>query len=169
MKKLAAFALITLFAAVMIAEATEVADVAKKERARREAIQKQGKTAKVFTNQDIANLKSTLAFEARTEPEGVKETTLPGIDTSAGDDVAQPKKKEPPQQQANEEIEKLREEREALEQQAKDAQQTINQGGGFFTRNLGNQYKQKREAESRIREIDQKLKEEEEKEKEDEQ
>jgi len=163
MKKLAFFAFITLFAVAIIAEATEVADVAKKERARREAIQKQGKPAKVFTNQDVANLKATLGFEVSVEPEQVKEKTLPGIDTSLGDEPEKPKQ-EAQQEQANEEAEKLKEERQALEQQAKDAQQTINQGGGFHTRNIGTQYKLKREAETRIREIDEKLKEEDKKE-----
>ncbi len=163
MKKLAIFVSITLFAIGMMVEATEVADAAKKERARREAIQKQGKPARVFTNQDVANLKSTLGMEVRVEPEpeGIKEKTLPGIDTSLGDEVERPKKPEPPKQQVNEEAEKLKEERAALEQQAKDAQQTINQGGGFHTRNIGTQYKLKREAEDRIRKIDEKLEEEE--------
>jgi hypothetical protein len=166
MKKIALFAFITLLAVAWTAQSTEVADVAKKERERREAIQKQGKPAKVFTNQDIANLKATLGFEVNAEePEQPKETTLPGIDTSLGDEPVKAKKEEKPPER-NEEAEKLKEERAALEQQAKDAQQTINQGGGYHTRNIGNQYKQKREAESRIREIDQKLKEEEKKEEE---
>ena len=161
--KLALFVLIMVFVVVMIADATEVADVAKKERARREAIQKQGKPAKVFTNQDIANLKSTLGFEVTTQPEELEVKTLPGIDTSLGDEPVKAKKAEP-KPQRNEEEEKLKEERAALEQQAKDAQQTIDQGGGYHTRNIGNQYKLKREAESRIREIDEKLKEDEKKE-----
>lgn len=165
MKRLAFFVFITLAIGIIV-EATEVADAAKKERARREAIQKQGKPAKVLTNQDVANLKATLGMEVRVEqePEGVKEKTLPGIDTSLGDEVQKPKKPEPPKQEVNEEAEKLKEERQTLEQQAKDAQQTINQGGGFHTRNIGNQYKLKREAESRIREIDDKLQKEEKKE-----
>jgi hypothetical protein len=158
MKKLALFAFITIFAVAIIAQATEVVEVAKKEKARREAIQKQGKPAKVFTNQDISNLKATLGFEVLTEPEQIKDTTLPGIDTFAGE-VEQPKRTQPPQQQKNEEVEKLIQEREALEQQAKDAQQTIDQGGGYHTRNIGTQYKLKREAETRIREIDKELEE----------
>jgi hypothetical protein len=160
--KPALFVLITVFAVVMIADATEVADVAKKERERREAIQKQGKPAKVFTNQDIVNLKSTLGFEVTAQPEEPEVKTLPGIDTSLGDEPVKAKKEEPAQQR-NEEEEKLKEERAALEQQAKDAQQTIDQGGGYHTRNIGTQYKLKREAESRIREIDDKLKEDEKK------
>jgi hypothetical protein len=158
MKKLALFAFMAVFVVAMIAEATEVVEVAKKEKARREAIQKQGKPAKVFTNQDIGNLKATLGFEVRTEPEQIKDTTLPRIDTSAGE-VEQPKPAQPKQEQNNEEVEKLKQEREAMEQQAKDAQQTINQGGGYHTRNIGTQYKLKREAETRIREIDKELEE----------
>jgi hypothetical protein len=161
MKKIAFFALITMLAVAWFAQATEVADVAKKERERREAIQKQGKQSKVFTNQDIANIKSTLGFEVTAEPEQPQEKTLPGIDTSLGDEPEKAKKEPPPQQQqVNEETEKLKEERATLEQQAKDAQQTINQGGGYHTHNIGNQYKLKREAEARIREIDQELEEE---------
>jgi hypothetical protein len=128
--------------------------MAKKEKERREALRKEGKIAKVFTNQDIANLKSTLAFEVTRgpEPEG-EEADTEGSDSTLPPVTAQVDE----QAQADEEEERLRAEREALEQQARDAQETINRGGGYHTRNIGSQYKAKREAESRIREIDDEL------------
>ena len=139
--------------------ASDVAEAAKKEKARREAIRKEGKPSKTFTNQDVADLKSTLAFESSTPAEETAEqtpsteiTTIPAVDPNLGEPVAQ----EQPQEN-NEEAERLREEREALEQQARDAQETINQGGGYHTRNIGSQYKAKREAEARIRQIDDEL------------
>ncbi len=161
MKKQALFVFLVLLAFAATTVASEVAEVAKKERARRQAFEKEGKMSKTFTNQDIANLKSTLAFEvSQPEPEEPREiTTLP-----AADRPAETTEQAPRDEEREQELQQLKEEREALEQQARDAQQTINQGGGYHTRNLGNQYKTKREAESRIREIDEKMTEEKEEE-----
>jgi hypothetical protein len=163
MKKLAIIAFVVgLLSLTSAAICSELAEAAKKERARRETVQKQRKPARVFTNQDVANLKSTLAFEASqteaVEPaEQQQITTLPATDPALGQPEPTPE-----ETARTEEEERLREERETLEQQARDAQQTINQGGGYHTRNIGNQFKTKREAESRIREIDEELKKDEE-------
>ena len=173
MNKLAIFGVAAFLSCTLTATGSEVAEAAKKEKVRRAAVEKQRKPAQVFTNQDVAGLKSSLAFEV-SQPETIETAQPPQITTVPGPpDIAPP----PPVQKAGasaddrereEETKRLKEEREALEQQAKDAQQTINQGGGYHTRNIGTQYKAKREAETRIRQIDQELekneKEEEEKE-----
>ena len=156
MKKLALIALGTLLAFAATVSASEVAEAAKKERARRASIQKERKSGKVFTNQDVADLKSTLAFESKPAAES-EETAQPADETTPPPPVEQAEDQR--NREREEEIEKLKQEREQLEQQAKQAQDTIDQGGGYHTRNMGNQYKTKREAESRIREIDQKLQE----------
>jgi hypothetical protein len=163
MNKLAIFASLALFSFAFSASGSEVAEAAKKERERRQAVEKQRRPAKVFTNQDVSNLKSSLAFEA-SQPEAVEPAeSQSGITTIPGP-PPEPVPAQQPEVSAEEEEraaenERLKEERERLEQQARDAQQTINQGGGYHTRNIGSQYKAKREAETRIREIDQKLKE----------
>ena len=163
MKNFGILLIVLLFSG--IATASEVAEVAKKERERREATQQQRKPARVFTNQDIQNLKSSLAFEANqtdaieTPPvEQQQITTLPAADPNAGQTPPPaPQEQTQVDEERQQEMEQLKQEREELEQRAKDAQQTINQGGGYHTRNIGSQFKTKREAEARIREIDQEL------------
>jgi len=144
MKKLGMLNLIVLLGWVCCAQASALADLANREKARREALHREGKIAKTFTNADIVNLKSVLAMEVRDESGEIMEW-IP------------PKEEAAPQQQSNEETEKLKQEREEFEQKAENAQQAINQGGGYYTRNIGNQYREKREAEQRMHEIDDKL------------
>jgi hypothetical protein len=163
MNKLAIFASLLLLSFAVTATGSEVAEAAKKERERRQALEKQKTPAKVFTNQDISSLKSSLAFEA-SQTEAVEQAETQTGTTTIPGPPPEPVPAQEPEVSAEEEEraaenERLKEERERLEQQARDAQQTINQGGGYHTRNIGNQYKAKREAEDRIREIDEKLKE----------
>ena len=159
MNKLAIFCFAAFLSCSLTAAGSEVAEVAKKEKARRDSVEKQRKPARVFTNQDIANLKSSLAFES-SQIESVEPAEPPQTTTVPAPDVAPPVRQaevSADQRAREEETRRLKEEREALEQQARDAQQTINQGGGYHTRNIGNQFKAKREAETRMRQIDQEL------------
>ena len=146
MKKLALVCFILLFTCVMTAQASALADLAKKEKARRAALHHEGKEPKVFTNADVANLKSELSFEVRNESGEIQDWFAPK-------EAVQQTENE----QSNEEANQLKQERAELEQKAKNAQETINSGGGYYTRNIGNQYKEKRDAEQRMREIDSKL------------
>jgi hypothetical protein len=157
MQRYVLIGLLIIFSLAITVQASEVAEAAKKEKARRQALQQSKQPAKVFTNQDIANLKSTLAFEstqpAKEQEQSDETKTLPAANNT---EIA-PTEEQQPANEQNEETERLKEEREDLERQAQDAQNVINQGGGYHTRNIGNQFKSKREAESRIREIDQEL------------
>jgi gamma-glutamylcysteine synthetase len=146
MKKLGIL-FIMIFTGVHILHASALTDAANREKARRAALHADIKKVKVFTNADIENLKSTLAFSAPSQPAEPEETIAPSPA------VEQPKKEE-----NNEEKEALKQEREELQRRAQEAQATINQGGGYFTRNIGNQYQTIRESNQRIREIDEKLK-----------
>jgi len=160
MRKLAVLCVIVLFGCVFSLQASEVADVAKKERARRDALTHQGKTTKAFTNADVANIKSQLSFEVKSEPVPADKDDLAQATeatNAAAKELGQKVENEQANQQAEEQKQQLTQERNELEQKAKDAQETINQGGGYFTRNIGNQFQQKREAEEKIREIDGKL------------
>ena len=159
MRKTAILFLALLLTAAFSVSATDVVEAAKKERARREALKKEGRASKTFTNQDISELKSTLAFESTTPAEPTEAaqpssqiTTIPAVEPAPEPAVAEDR-----QNENDEEVQKLKDEREALEQQARDADQTIQQGGGYHTRNIGSQFKAKREAEARIREIDDEL------------
>jgi hypothetical protein len=163
MRKLAVLFFIVLLGCVFSLQASEVADVAKKEKARRDALHHEGKTAQTFTNADVGNIKSQLSFEVKSEPTPAPadkdDLTQATEATNAaakelGQKVENEQANEQAKEQANEEKQQLTQERDELEQKAKDAQETINQGGGYFTRNIGNQFQQKREAEERIREID---------------
>jgi hypothetical protein len=146
MKKACIFLLVILIGGTGLIHASAVADAAKRERARRAALHIDSKKVKVFTNADIENLKSTLAFSYTAQPSDVEETPAP-------EQAVQPET----QQQNNEEREALKQEREEMMHKAEEAQATINQGGGYFTRNIGNQYQALREARQRIQEIDKKL------------
>ena len=161
MKKLAVLGFLVLFGFAFSLQASEVADAAKKEKARRNAIEKQRNPAKTFTNADVANIKSQLSYEVKTEEASTSDIdsrleSLTEATNTAARELGQKVEREQESAQAQE----LKEEREELEQTAKDAQETINEGGGYFTRNIGNQFKDKREAEEKIREIDKKLSEE---------
>jgi len=147
MKKLGIFLVLILFGSLQFVHASALAEAAKKERARRAALHVDSKKVKVFTNADIENLKSTLAYSYTSGSSDVEETT-------ATEPAAEPQKR----QENSEEREALKQEREDLQQKAQEAQATINQGGGYFTRNIGNQYQAIREANQRIHEIDEQLK-----------
>lgn len=146
MKKTCIFLLVILIGGVNLLHASAVADAAKRERARRAALHIDSKKVKVFTNADIENLKSNLAFSYTTQPSEEEEAPAPEQAAQSQDD-----------QQKNEEREALKQEREELQRRAQEARTTINQGGGYFTRNIGNQYQTMREANQRIHEIDEKL------------
>src|SRR5687768_8444247 len=93
MNKIAILMTAVLLTVAYNASASEVAEAAKKEKARREAIRKEGKPSKTFTNQDVSDLKSTLAFESST-PENeapadpaaqpTQITTIPTVDPDLG-------------------------------------------------------------------------------------
>ena len=147
MKKLISiFSLIFLgFAFVTAAE--DLGALSKKEKERREAVAKEGKQAKTYTNADIQNLKATLAIEITTTGQTTESTptnkaTAAEPETTTDNDA---------------EIEKLKQEKEQLEQQAKESRENVGRGGVFFTPNIGSQYQQAREAEDKAAKIDEKI------------
>src|ERR1041385_2803352 len=72
MKKLLMISFVAMLAFVFAAAAEDLGELAKKEKARREALAKEGKKAKTLTNADVGNIKSQLAIEStsntQTEP-----------------------------------------------------------------------------------------------------
>lgn len=149
-------------------------ELAKKEKARRKAIEKEGKQSKTFTNADIADLKATLAIEVTEEPEAEGET-------QAEEGISEPTTSESPEestapvdetyetteeagtsndevsQEDQEKIQSLKDEKAALEEEINQSRETLDTGGPMV-RNIGSQMRQSREAEDRISEIDKEVK-----------
>jgi hypothetical protein len=144
----------------------DLGELAKKEKARREAIDKAGKKAKVFTNEDIGRLKSQTAIES-TPAEGT--AAAPSQDTSdtsyytppvEGQEYVSP---EEPVQQADpaaerkKQLQELEDKREELEQQAKEARDNVGAGGLWHSRNTGDQYRTAREAEANATKVEKQI------------
>jgi hypothetical protein len=164
MKRVTLLVLLFSFSIAFAVMSADLGELAKKEKARREAIDKSGKKAKVFTNEDIGNLKSQLAMEGATaegESTPVEETDSSYTPPQEGADyVPAP---EPVQQPTNpaedrqKQIRELEEQKEELEKQAKEAKDTVGSGGLWHSRNTGDQYKKAREAEEKLEKLDQKI------------
>jgi gamma-glutamylcysteine synthetase len=145
MKKLWILFLVILFGGVSVLQASALTDAANREKARRAALHLDGRKVKVFTNADIENLKSPISYSTNVSTE-IEEPTAPEQTAQAQNE------------QDNQKRDELKQEREQLQEKAQEAQKTIDQGGGYFTVNIGNQYREMREARQRINEIDDQLK-----------
>src|SRR5262245_56820833 len=67
MKRIAILLVLIVFGFAFVASAQQnLGDLAKKEKARREALEKSGKKAKVLTNADVDKIKSQLGMESGT-------------------------------------------------------------------------------------------------------
>ena len=166
MKRITLLVLLFSFSFVFAVMSEDLGELAKKEKERREALDKTGKKAKVFTNEDIDNLKSDIAVQA-TPPEGEAENT-PAEDSTytppqeGAEYVPDPEpQKEPgdPVADRQREIRELEEQREELERTIDEARDTVGSGGLYHTRNTGDQYKTAREAESKLEKIDRQIEE----------
>ena len=140
---------------IVSAQEQDLGTLAKKEKERREALAKQGKITKSFTNADIPNLKATLAIESTSPPPEPTETET----------AAKPAAEAPATEAARAEeedneakIEDLKAEKEELEQQAKEARENVGRGGVFFTPNVGSQFEEARKADEQAEEKDKEIK-----------
>src|SRR5262245_60403963 len=132
MRKVLLVLFMVLFAATLWSES--VTEVAKKEKARREALAKQGKKAKVLTNKDVANLKSSLGIES-TSPSGEPSSADPTAnETTAAIQQAT--------DDANSGLQELKQKRDELAGKVQELSQSIDQGANAT--NIGERYQQKR-------------------------
>jgi hypothetical protein len=162
MKRITVLVLLFAFGFAFAVLSEDLGELAKKEKARRESIEKAGKKAKVFTNEDIGKLKSQNAMESSTTPaEGQTtsdDTYKPPVE---GEEYVSPQ--EPPAQQPdpaaqrNNQLRELEEKREELEKQAKEARETVGSGGLWHSRNTGDQYRIAREAEANASKVDKQI------------
>jgi len=151
--------LIIGFLSTQLVYSQSLADVAKKEKERREQNQKEGKKVKVVTNEDIAKMK---------EKEGppVTSTETPGTETTT-DQTTEPKATpiepreeskapvesagESEQQKILAQMETLQAEIEQLKKQKADEQAKLDAGGMYLAHNPGQVYKNMRDLDDQIK------------------
>lgn len=172
MKKLLLFGFVGLIGLTLTLTADDLGELAKKEKAKREALQKEGKAPKVMTNEDIEKMKSAdnsdqildenqeegTEEETRSADEILQEMSAEIPDTTnevAGSEFAEEQKPAP---SVDEQLRQLQEQKEAAEAQNKEAQEAVDNGGLLHTYAVGNQFRESREAGTEIDEIDKKIK-----------
>ena len=137
-----------VFTATTVGAKEDLGELAKKEKARREAIKKQGKEAKVLTNDDVANIKSDIAIV------GSEET--PGTDTGV---TFEPTETGGVTTDYDQQLRQLQEERDALKAQIDVDKGLLTGGTGMMSSNYGNQMQTVRGAEEKLAELDKKIQE----------
>lgn len=148
MKYFAAF--IVLFAVVSFAGSENVVEVAKKEKLRRETLAREGKKSRTFTNEDIANLKSSLAMESTPASDAGEADTIVSRQQARPADQAQNREREEKIKRYKVEIEKVRKEIE-------EDRQSAGAGGIYHSRNIGTQYQTLRESEELLKGLEEDL------------
>jgi len=149
MKKLFLLLFIFTIGFVFVAAADDLAELAKKEKARREEIEKKKKDTKVYTNDDIKNVKSKLAIESDAPAD---QAATDDANTAAAADASAPSNSEMDLQ-----IKQLQEQRAEQEKIAGDARAAINAGGIYHTYNVDQQFTAERQANQKIAEIDKQI------------
>jgi hypothetical protein len=173
MKRITLLVLLFSFSFVFAVVSDDLGELSKKEKARREALDKSGKKAKVFTNDDIDKLKSDVAMESKpAEGEGTESAPAEGQPdysqneyqynppVEGQDYVPDPEPEQPatdPLVERNKKLRDLEDQRDELEKKAKDARDNVGAGGLWHSRNTGDQYKAAREAEEKQEKIDQQI------------
>ena len=142
--------LFVLFCFISIVGATDLAELAKKEKARREALAKQGKKPKTLTNADVANLKSPLGIEVKKSGEVAGKTPAEQAQSESASSSAEEKNKD-----IEEQIKKYREEIEKLKKETEEQRSGAAAGGGSHSVNIGTQYGTIRESEELVEDLEQ--------------
>ncbi len=157
MKRFFIVSLIVLFAAAVWSE--DLAEVAKKEKERREALKKQGKKATVLTNQDVKNIKSSLGIES-TLVEGTDSAPVEETD-SAPSDSAEPAAAAVVKEaidDSNASLEELRQQKAELTKNIQETSDSIQQSGAHSS-NIGERYREKRLKEEELRKVEEQIEE----------
>ena len=172
MKKLLLFGLVGLIGLTLTLTADDLGELAKKEKAKREALQKEGKTPKVMTNEDIEEMKGAQnegqvldenQAQGDEEEAATADSILQGMSAEvpdstnevAGTDAFQEQDQAP---SVDEQLRQLQEKKEAAEAEIKDAQKAVDQGGLLHTYAVGNQFREQREADNEIEDLDKQIK-----------
>jgi hypothetical protein len=145
MKKQFWICLVLLFSASIWAE--DLGEVAKKEKARREALKKQGKKATVLTNKDVENIKSSLGIESSSANPDYSAGSTPSEPAVAIDQAIT---------DSNAQLDELKRQRAELTREVQDTSDSIQQSG-VNSRNTGEQYRQKRLKEEELRKVEEQI------------
>ena len=144
MRKILFVSLLVLFAGAVWAE--DLGALAKKEKARREALKKSGKKATTFTNQDVPSLKSSLGIESSgfvSEP-----ASAPTSESAAALDQAI--------DTSNSQLEDLKRQKAELTNEIQSTSESIEQTG-THSANIGQQYREKRLKEAELRKVEEQI------------
>jgi len=143
MKPLIAFIIVTIFI-FSATHAENLAAIAKKEKARRQALAAEGKKSRVLTNDDIPKLKATLGIDVnRTSGPAPKEPAQEN--TSSNDEQ---------KSELDEKIKVHNEEIEKMKNELEEARQNAGSGGIYHSTNLGSQYREIRENEELLKDLE---------------
>ena len=148
MKKFFVFSFLVLFATAVWSE--DLSEVAKREKARREALKKQGKKATVLTNEDVKNIKSSLGIETDTPP--VEETTSAPSSGPSEPAAAVQKAIE----DSGAQLDELKRQKAELTNEIQITSDSLQQGG-VHSSNIGQQYKEKRLKEEELKKVEEKI------------
>lgn len=150
------------FAFIASAQKQNLGELAKKEKARREALEKSGKKTKVLTNEDVGKIKSQLGMVSGTS-EGEEAQPAPSPEDTSntppteGEEYVPDQQPEQPPSDQNAELEKkhqeLQNQIDENQKAADDARANVGAGGLYHSRNTGDQYRKAGEAEKKIEEL----------------
>jgi cob(I)alamin adenosyltransferase len=147
MKTIFLFLMVVLFAGAVCAE--DLGELAKKEKARREALAKEGKKGKVLTNKDVRDIKSSLGIESHTP------VVEDPVEKSKDEPAAAIQKAV---DQSNSQLEELKQQKAELTREVQEASDAIQQSGARSA-NTGEQYREKRLKEEDLKKVEQQIEE----------
>jgi hypothetical protein len=150
MKKLFFFSFLFLFVSFVWSE--DLSEVAKREKARREALKKQGKKATVLTNEDVKNIKSSLGIESNT-PVVEDESAAPEGSTGPIEPAAAVQEAI---DQSKDGLEELKRQKAELTKEIQSTSDSMQQSG-VHSSNIGQQYREKRLKEEELRKVEEKI------------
>ncbi len=163
MKKLL-ISLIVAFISIQLAYSQSLADIAKKEKERREKIKQQGKTTRVVTNEDIEKMSdkrtgiepSTADLTSESEETTSESTTTQEKEAEAVEksSTEETKPEEKIAEQIDKQINQLKARLEELKKKRNEEEDRINRGAGIFTFNPGEAYQKIREYDQQIKDIE---------------
>jgi hypothetical protein len=150
------------FAFLAAAQHPDLGELAKKEKARREALEKAGKKVKVLTNEDVGKIKSQLGMVSGNaepqegEPVATEDSSYaPPVE---GEDYVPDQQPEQPPVDPNAEhqkhIDQLENQKDEAQKTADDARANVGAGGLYHSRNTGDQYKKAAEAEKKVEHLE---------------
>lgn len=151
------------FAFLASAEQKNLGEVAKKEKERREAIEKSGKKVKVLTNEDVDNIKSQLGMVSGSsegeegQATGDDSTYTPPVEGEDYIPAQQPEQPVDPNAEHKKQIEELENQKDEAQKKADDARATVGAGGLWHSHATGNQYGIAGEAEKKAEELDNRI------------